>query len=56
MASYDILFEIMALAVLNYEIHDKEMLAIIHAFCHLRAELQGSPQKIEFYSDHKALK
>ena len=42
-------------AELNYEIHDKEMLAIVRAFSHWRAELQGSPEKIEVYTDHKAL-
>ncbi|KAI1007317.1 hypothetical protein K3495_g897 [Podosphaera aphanis] len=45
----------MAPAELNYEIHDKEMLAIIKSLLHWRAELQGSPKKIEILSDHKAL-
>lgn len=45
----------MAPAEINYEIHDKEMLAIVRAFGHWRAELQGSPHKIEVFTDHKAL-
>lgn len=45
----------MAPAELNYEIHDKEMLAIVRALDHWRSELQGSSQKIEIYTDHKAL-
>jgi transposase InsO family protein len=45
----------MAPAELNYPIHDKEMLAIIRAFEHWRAELEGTEQHIEVLSDHKAL-
>lgn len=45
----------MAPAELNYQIHDKEMLAIVRSLSHWRAELQGSPYKIEVYTDHKAL-
>ena len=45
----------MALAELNYEIHDKEMLAIVRSFGHWRPELQGNPQQIKVYTDHKAL-
>ena len=33
----------MAPAELNYQIHDKEMLAIVRSFGHWRPELQGSP-------------
>ncbi|KAI0993404.1 hypothetical protein K3495_g14780 [Podosphaera aphanis] len=44
----------MAPAELNYQIHDKEMLAIIKSLLHWRAELQRSPKKIEILSDHKA--
>ena len=45
----------MAPAELNYQIHDKEMLAIVRSLSHWRAELQGSPHKIEIYTDHRAL-
>lgn len=45
----------MASAELNYEIHDKEMLAIVRSFGQWRAELQCSPHKIEVFTDHKAL-
>jgi hypothetical protein len=39
----------------NYEIHNKEMLAIIHAledWCHF---LEGAHHKFEIYTDHKNL-
>ncbi|KAH5222643.1 hypothetical protein HBI18_040700 [Parastagonospora nodorum] len=39
----------------NYEIYDKELLAIIKAFEYWRAELEGSPHIIEVLSDHKNL-
>lgn len=39
---------------LNYEIYDKEMLAIVEAFKHWRAYLEGSPN-ITVYTDHKNL-
>lgn len=39
---------------LNYEIYDKEMLAIVEAFKHWRAYLEGSPDII-VYTDHKNL-
>jgi len=39
----------------NYEIHDKEMLAIIRALEQWRAELEGLPSQIRILSDHKAL-
>lgn len=45
----------MAPAELNYEIHDKEMLAIVRSFKQWRAELHSSPFKIEVFTDHKAL-
>ena len=45
----------MAPAELNYEIHDKEMLAIVRSFSHWRAELQSSPQRVEVFTDHRAL-
>ena len=39
----------------NYEIHDKEMLAIVRALEQWRAELEGLPSQIQILSDHKAL-
>lgn len=45
----------MALAECNYEIHDKEMLAIVRALEHWRAELMGLQTQLPIYSDYKAL-
>jgi hypothetical protein len=45
----------MASTELNYEIHDKEMLAIVRSLGQWRAELSGAPHKLEIYTDHKAL-
>jgi hypothetical protein len=45
----------MAPAECNYEIHDKELLAIIRALDQWRAELEGVSSKIKIYSDHRAL-
>jgi transposase InsO family protein len=45
----------MAPAECNYEIHDKEMLAIIRSLSQWRAELQGIGSKVKIYTDHKAL-
>lgn len=45
----------MAPAECNYEIHDKEMLAIIRSLSQWRAELQSAPSKVKIYTDHKAL-
>jgi len=43
-------------AELNYDIHDKEMLAIIRAFEEWRAELEGlQVTPFQVYSDHRAL-
>jgi hypothetical protein len=42
-------------AELNYPIHDKEMLAIVSGFLHWRVELEGTYDRIEVVSDHKAL-
>ena len=39
----------------NYEIHDKEMLAIIRALEEWQHFLEGTPQKIEIWTDHKNL-
>jgi hypothetical protein len=40
----------------NYEIHDKELLAIIHALKHFRHYIQGSPHQTKILSDHVNLK
>ena len=45
----------MAPAECNYEVHDKEMLAIIRSLSQWRAELQGIGSKVKIYTDHKAL-
>lgn len=43
----------MLAAELNYEINDKELLAMIRNLQHWRAELQGSPHTNEILTDHK---
>ncbi len=45
----------MALAELNYEVHNKEMLVIVQSLSQWRVELQGAPYWLEIYTDHKAL-
>ncbi|KAG5717109.1 hypothetical protein E4T56_gene6926 [Termitomyces sp. T112] len=42
-------------AELNYNIYNKELLAIIKAFCQWRAYLEGSLHCIQVYSDHNNL-
>jgi hypothetical protein len=39
----------------NYEIHDKEMLAIIRALDEWRHFLEGATHKVEIWTDHKNL-
>ena len=39
----------------NYEIYDKELIAIVRCFEEWHAELEGSPYMIEVLSDHKNL-
>lgn len=39
----------------NYEIHDKEMLAILQAFQQWRVELQSVEEPVKVYSDHQSL-
>ena len=39
----------------NYEIYDKELLAIVQAFEEWRPELEGSLDPVEVITDHKAL-
>jgi RNase H-like domain found in reverse transcriptase len=40
---------------LNYEIHDKELLAIITTFSEWRVYLKGSKYLVEVWTDHKNL-
>ena len=40
---------------LNYDVHDKELLAIVDAFEEWQAYLEGSRHTIVVYSDHKNL-
>src|SRR5690606_10006137 len=39
----------------NYEIYDKEMLAIIRCLEEWRAELEGTPEPIHILTDHRTL-
>ena len=39
----------------NYEIHDKEMLAIVRSFEEWRHFLEGARHKFEVWTDHKNL-
>ena len=39
----------------NYDIYDKELLAIWDAFHHWRNYLEGSPHTIQVFSDHRNL-
>lgn len=40
---------------LNWEIHDKELYAIIRAFEKWRADLTSTPHRIKVYTDHRSL-
>lgn len=40
---------------LNYTVHDKEMLAIVWAFEHWRAHLEGGPHTVRVITDHQPL-
>ena len=44
-----------ALAECNYEIHDKEILAIVKSLAEWRPELHGTAHRVKIYTDHKAL-
>ena len=46
----------MASAECNYDIYNKELLAIIHAFKEWRSELKEAAQQIQVITDHKNLK
>jgi hypothetical protein len=39
----------------NYQIHDKEMLAIVRSLEEWRPELQRKRDRFEIYTDHKSL-
>ena len=45
----------MAPAECNYEIHDKEMLAIVKSLEQWRPELQSTHSRIKIFTDHKSL-
>ena len=45
----------MAPAELNYEVHDKELLAIVEAFRHWKVYLEGHAHEISVITDHKNL-
>ena len=45
----------MQAAELNYEIHDKELLAILVAFKHWRAYLEGAQHLVDVITDHRSL-
>ena len=42
-------------AEINYEIHDKELLAIVDSFMQWRNFLDGSSHQVTIFSDHKKL-
>ena len=46
----------MTSAECNYEIHDKEILAIICSLKQWRSELEGTHFWFQIYTDHRALK
>jgi len=39
----------------NYDIHDKELLAIFEAFKKWQHYLEGTPSSVEVFTDHKNL-
>ena len=46
----------MAPAECNYDIYNKELLAIIRAFEEWRSELKGAAEQVQVITDHKNLK
>jgi len=42
-------------AEVNYEIHDKELLAVVNAFKHWRRYCEGATNQVQVYSDHQNL-
>ena len=47
--------KMMAPAECNYEVHDKEMLAIVRSLDQWRPEIHGAASRVQIYTDHKAL-
>ena len=45
----------LSLAELNYDIHNKELLAIVVAFKQWRVYLKGSTYPVQVWTDHKNL-
>lgn len=39
----------------NYDVHDKELLAVVHALEIWRLYLEGNPHPIDIFSDHQNL-
>ncbi len=39
----------------NYDIYDKELLAVVKSLCHWRTYLAGAPQQIVIHTDHSNL-
>jgi len=42
-------------AEINYEIHDKELLAVVDAFKHWRRYCEGAAYQVQVFSDHQNL-
>jgi len=42
-------------AEINYEIHDKELLAVVDAFKHWRCYCEGATHQVQVFSDHQNL-
>ena len=42
-------------AEINYEIHDKELLAVVATFKHWRRYCEGATHQVQLYSDHQNL-
>jgi len=40
---------------INYEIHDKELLAVVDTFKHWRHYCEGAMNQVQVYSDHQNL-
>ena len=55
MAPHCLLIQSLSLVEWNYEIHDKEMLAIIRALEEWRHFLEGTEHQFEIWTDHKNL-
>ena len=45
-----------SVAEINYEIHDKQLLAIVNSFQEWRHFLEGAQHPVTVYTDHKNLK